>query len=68
MTFATGSETHLSSQAGGTLVGRSNAPAFFYPPRHVTGALLTSMGFEFIRPDQVAAKWRYIHSPKIAQS
>ena len=29
MTFATGSETHPSSQAGGTLAGCSNAPAFF---------------------------------------
>lgn len=43
--------------------GDSNvAPAFFYPPRHVTGTLLKSMGFEFIRTDEVAVKWRNIHN------
>lgn len=29
-----------------------------FPPRKVTGAFLKTMGFEFIRPDAIASKWR----------
>jgi hypothetical protein len=36
----------------------------FYPPRHVTGALLQKMGFEFIRPDQIKSQWKIIHKEK----
>jgi len=38
--------------------------AAFYPPRHVTGALLQKMGFEFIRPDQIKSQWKIIHKEK----
>jgi hypothetical protein len=38
--------------------------AAFYPPRHVTGALLQKMGFEFIRPDQIKSQWKKIHKEK----
>lgn len=44
------------------LAGCSNAPAFFYPARKVTGEHLKSMGLEFIRPDAIASKWRTIHN------
>jgi hypothetical protein len=38
--------------------------AAFYPPRYVTGALLQTMGFEFIRPDQIKSQWKIIHKEK----
>ena len=44
--------------------GRKESPASFYPPRRITGALLTSMSLEYIKPEAVAVKWRNIHNSK----
>jgi hypothetical protein len=49
----TSSPTGLDAFPSGNLatVSASFDAVAFYPPRHVTGALLQKMGFEFIRPD-----------------
>ena len=56
--------SYSSSSAVEDLAGCSNAPAFFYPARKVTGEHLKAMGLEFIRPDAIASKWRTIHNRK----
>lgn len=54
----------LDAEDLGQGTGRKDSPASFYPPRRITGALLTSMGFEYIKPEAVAVKWRNIHNSK----
>lgn len=59
--------TGLDAFPSGSLAAVSDSipdMAAFYPPRHVTGALLQKMGWEFIRPDQIKSQWKTIHKEK----
>ncbi len=57
-------ETADERLAAASDVEKQGGAAAFYPPRHVTGALLKKMGWEFIRPDGIKLQWKIIHKEK----